>query len=233
MNNYNNMNNMNNPNNNQNGGQNNPDNQNMNYNRNAVNNPNTRNGFLTFIFSFIPGAGQMYLGFLKRGVSIMGAFAAVTGISGFLDIRIFAVILPVLWFFSFFDTFNLKRRMRFEEIEDKWLFNVNKFSDKDWGKIIKSRHKLFGGVCIFAGIYIIIKLMLDDWLGAFSNYIPDVVWKVIYKFVDTLPTLIVSVLIIWLGFKLLHIGGKAENEDYVEYKGLKDNNGDKSGSEEN
>jgi TM2 domain-containing membrane protein YozV len=33
-----------------------------------------KNSFLTFIFSLIPGAGQMYLGFMKRGLSLMSCF---------------------------------------------------------------------------------------------------------------------------------------------------------------
>ena len=33
-----------------------------------------KRGFWTFIFSLIPGAGEMYLGFMKRGVSTMLVF---------------------------------------------------------------------------------------------------------------------------------------------------------------
>ena len=29
-----------------------------------------KNGFLTFIFACIPGAGQMYYGYMQRGLSI-------------------------------------------------------------------------------------------------------------------------------------------------------------------
>ena len=29
---------------------------------------------LTFLFALWPGAGQMYLGYMKRGVSLMGRF---------------------------------------------------------------------------------------------------------------------------------------------------------------
>ena len=30
-----------------------------------------KNGFLTFCCAFIPGAGQMYQGYMKRGLSLM------------------------------------------------------------------------------------------------------------------------------------------------------------------
>ena len=52
----------------------------------------------TFIFACWPGAGQMYLGYTKRGVSLMTAFMLTIGISGFLNIGIFSILLPVIWF---------------------------------------------------------------------------------------------------------------------------------------
>ena len=33
-----------------------------------------KSSFLTFCFSFLPGAGQMYMGFMKRGISLMSSF---------------------------------------------------------------------------------------------------------------------------------------------------------------
>lgn len=33
-----------------------------------------KRGFWTFCFSLIPGAGEMYLGFMKRGLSMMCLF---------------------------------------------------------------------------------------------------------------------------------------------------------------
>lgn len=45
-----------------------------------------RNKFLVFCFAFVPGAGQMYLGMMKKGLVIMGAFWAVTAIGGLCSI---------------------------------------------------------------------------------------------------------------------------------------------------
>lgn len=33
-----------------------------------------KNAILTFIFSMLPGAGEMYMGFMKQGVSLMSMF---------------------------------------------------------------------------------------------------------------------------------------------------------------
>ena len=34
-----------------------------------------KNRFLLFCFSFLPGAGEMYLGFMKTGISLLSIFA--------------------------------------------------------------------------------------------------------------------------------------------------------------
>ncbi len=35
---------------------------------------NKKSKFLTFVFSMLPGAGHMYMGFMNMGVSFMSAF---------------------------------------------------------------------------------------------------------------------------------------------------------------
>ena len=37
-----------------------------------------KNGILTLLFAFIPGAGQMYQGYMKRGLSLMLMAAAIS-----------------------------------------------------------------------------------------------------------------------------------------------------------
>ena len=41
---------------------------------------------LTFLFALWPGAGQMYLGYMKRGVSLMGIFCLLISITGLLNL---------------------------------------------------------------------------------------------------------------------------------------------------
>ena len=36
-----------------------------------------KNGILTLLFAFIPGAGQMYQGYMKRGLSLVLMAAAI------------------------------------------------------------------------------------------------------------------------------------------------------------
>ena len=41
-----------------------------------------KRGFLLFICSLIPGAGEMYMGFFKQGISIMTLIWALVAIPG-------------------------------------------------------------------------------------------------------------------------------------------------------
>ena len=41
----------------------------------------------TFIFSLLPGAGEMYMGFMKQGLSLMTIFATLCAVGIWLDIK--------------------------------------------------------------------------------------------------------------------------------------------------
>ncbi len=45
------------------------------------------NKFLVFMFSLLPGAGHMFMGFMKTGVSLMSAFLFVIFLTAWLIVR--------------------------------------------------------------------------------------------------------------------------------------------------
>ena len=63
-----------------------------------------KNKLLTFLWSLIPGAGEMYLGFFKMGTSLMALFLLLLSFSGFLNFYVLSLLSPVVWFYSFFHT---------------------------------------------------------------------------------------------------------------------------------
>lgn len=67
-----------------------------------------KNGILTLLFAFIPGAGQMYQGYMKRGLSLVLMAAAIGMASALIPPIAFALL--VVFMYSFFDTFNLRAR---------------------------------------------------------------------------------------------------------------------------
>ena len=67
-----------------------------------------KSGFLTFCFSLVPGAGEMYMGFMRQGVSIMALFWLLIFLAAFLSIGPVLFILPILWCYSFFNVHNIR-----------------------------------------------------------------------------------------------------------------------------
>ena len=68
-----------------------------------------KNGILTLLFACVPGAGQMYQGYMKRGLSLITMFCLfiIVGSATGLDALVVGCI--VVYMYSFFDTFNLRR----------------------------------------------------------------------------------------------------------------------------
>lgn len=62
-----------------------------------------KHGFLLFLASLIPGAGEMYMGFRKQGVSIMLLFWGVLAFGSITGIGWLIFFLPILWLYSFFN----------------------------------------------------------------------------------------------------------------------------------
>lgn len=65
--------------------------------------------FLLFFLSFLPGANYMYMGFMKKGTLAMFSFFTTIYLISFLESFAFVMLLPMIWFFSFFDGFRIRR----------------------------------------------------------------------------------------------------------------------------
>ena len=171
---------------------------------------------LTFLFGRWPGAGQMYLGYMKRGISLMLAFCFVFAVSGVLGLGIFAFILPVIWFYAFFDTLNL-RSMSYEFLpHDDFLFHLDSLNVRKVTEFFQRRHLLGGILLIALGVYILLYNIVLPYLAAYFsiNLYP------FFSFFSDLPALILAVVIILLGLRLIResIPHKAIEDDYQEYQ---------------
>ena len=117
-----------------------------------------KNGFLTFCFAFIPGAGQMYLGYMHRGLSIVGAFALITMAASFFSyfgLGVLAVLLPIIWMYSFFDTFRIASQTPEEAAAkpDAFLLDPRDLLGTKWRSVLSGRHKLVGAAHVAFGVY--------------------------------------------------------------------------------
>lgn len=159
--------------------------------------------FLTFCFSLFPGAGHMYLGLMKQGLSLMLCFFGITFISIYLNIGAFALLLPVLFFYSFFDVLN-KNSLSDEDfyaLKDDYLFYMD----------LNELKQLFQGKFrpVLALILIIIggQLLLDNCYHILYYLLPDSVSSLIYETLrpvfTRLPQTLIALVIIAIGIRLI------------------------------
>ena len=108
--------------------------------------------FLTFCFSVIPGAAEMYMGFMKTGLSLMITFAAAIVIASSLKIGILSLLAVVVWFYSFFHANHLASLNddEFDEVKDEYLFGLDSLPGIE--KFLKKYHQWVAYALIFTGI---------------------------------------------------------------------------------
>lgn len=169
-----------------------------------------RSKFWTVVFSFLPGAGHMFMGFMKQGVSIMLTYFGVLAVSAWLSFGELWLIAPVIWFYSFFDCVNKRFSTdeRFMRFEDKYLF-------EDWLKSHKNINlgrfgTLISVALIFVGIYIIFNNVLE--MVDLSNILSSQVSSMLHTAMRRLPQVAIGILIIVFGVKLI-CGKKKEISD--------------------
>lgn len=171
-----------------------------------------KNRFLLFCCSLMPGAGEMYLGFMKMGSSIMVSFVLGMTFAGFSGLGILTVIPMVLWFYSFFNANNLGS-MSIEElnnIEDNYLF-----IDEDGTNSIKALmagkyRKVIAIVMILVGISMLWAVLCDALIDIFGRgWFDKYFYRISHMFRNNVPRIIIGILIIWFGVKMI-LGKKAE-----------------------
>lgn len=172
-----------------------------------------RNGFLRFCCSLLPGAGEMYMGFMKMGLSLMTTFFGIIVAAAIFEIGPLAVLAVIAWFYSFFHVHNLAGLPdeEFYAVEDDYLFHLGGEGEK--GKSFVQRyHTVIAAVFILLGIMLIWNSLF--WIIA--NAVPrEVVW-IINEMSYRLPKLLAGIAIVAAGIYLVH--GKKKSMEEEEQK---------------
>lgn len=168
-----------------------------------------KNGFWSFIFSLLPGAGEMYMGFMKQGLSIMVIFWLLIALGSMLSMGVFLYGLPLLWFFSFFNVLNLRSlsEEEFYNKTDDYIFHLDSFitEKKD---IAKKYRTIFASILIFIGL----SILWNNFYSIFYRIFPGYTWLV--SFIgDSIPQIVVGAVIIWVGITMIR-GKKKELEKH-------------------
>ncbi|MCH5249575.1 MAG: hypothetical protein J1E98_06570 [Lachnospiraceae bacterium] len=172
-----------------------------------------KNRFLLFCFSFFPGAGELYLGFMNMGLSLILAFSLLWVVVGVTNIGILSFLPMVLWVYSFFHANNLGALSdeEFYRVEDTYLFGLDHKEMESLKKSLSGRYRKAAAVIlILLGISMLWDVTTDyiyDMVG------PDFYYAYVARYVNAissdLPQLIISIVIIWCGVKLIR-GKKIE-----------------------
>ena len=158
-----------------------------------------KNRILLFICACIPGCGQMYQGYMKRGISMTAAVCLDIGAASFLNLGELAIVLPVLWLYAFFDTWNLRTRLDSGTAQpDGYLFGLSGADAEQLARLAQRRHSLVGWCLVVLGLYALLQSCARALLNLYGSYWEMMSW--VYYFIrDDLPRLAATVGVIALG----------------------------------
>lgn len=158
-----------------------------------------KNRFLTFCFSLLPGAGEMYMGFMRTGTSLMVLFFLSIFIPVSLRFESLTTLAMVVWFYGFFHANHLAGLSdeEFDMVKDEYLFGINDLSD---GKKFVSRYqKWVAAVLIIAGVFLLWNTVTD----IAYRLLPDFIYRAMRIVGDYAPRILVAFVIIFIGVKLI------------------------------
>ena len=166
-----------------------------------------KNGLLTFIFACIPGAGQMYYGYMQRGLSLITMFIACFIVGAIINPL--AALAIIVWMYSFFDTYDLVRHLAAGDPKEDGLLLVGNFDDVK--KLIPQHTKLVGWGLIGFGVWALYDLLIGNWVYKILTNVLGYghAWDII----NGIPNLVVGGLLVFAGFKLLNMHPAKKNSD--------------------
>lgn len=148
------------------------------------------NRFFLFLSSCIPGCGELYLGYMKRGLSLLLISAGILVISSTFYLYSLHVFLAVVWLYSFFDSYNLYLNLLSEEAEpDAYLFKI-----PDLDSAMTGHRRLLGGCLIVFGGYMVYTSIMDGVSSIFGFW-----WEIEDLLTSYIPRAFISLLILILG----------------------------------
>lgn len=169
--------------------------------------------FWLFVFSLCPGAGHMYLGLMKMGLSFLLGFALSIALVSLTGLDVLAVIPVTIYIYALFHANNIGALddEQFYALEDQYLLGFD--------SIGAANFRLEGRVRSIAAVVLIIigiSMLGDLGLGLLWNYVGlgNPIMRLIYYTVrDVVPRVLIALAIIWFGIYLLR--GKKVTEEPV------------------
>ncbi|UFJ39162.1 hypothetical protein LOK74_13900 [Brevibacillus humidisoli] len=156
-----------------------------------------RSRILATLLAVFPGAGHMYLGLQRRGLQLMAAFLFTIYVLDLLYLSFFLFLIPLIWFFSFFDALQQISREGKGELRDEPIV--------DW---LANHQKWLGvGLLALGAFYLFDQVVLR----VIEELLPT--WNISYWFHRYFQTTVVSILLIGGGLKLVWGTRRSSGED--------------------
>lgn len=124
--------------------------------------------FLTFLCSLIPGAGHMYLGFMKMGLSLLLTFVGIICIASWTGIDQLIFVALVVWVYAFFHLHNIAGAPdeEFQKLEDRYLIPFGNNMPVNMQRIVSIGLILLGVLMLIN----VLPHMLPEFM---TRYLPD------------------------------------------------------------
>ncbi len=176
--------------------------------------PIQKRGFFNFIFSLMPGASEMNMGFMKAGLSIMGAFLGSFMVMALLGLSDIFMVLPViLWFYAFFHARNLAccDPQTFMELEDDYFWN-DFIDDRSTSLRSDNVRKWGSWILVIAGVMMLWNIVFNPVIDFLQGLMYDTgyfIYHVAYGFLSAVPRFVAALVILYFGFRMI-LGKKNE-----------------------
>ena len=157
-----------------------------------------KKGLFLFVTSCIPGCGQMYQGYMNRGLSLTLLFFGLVAVTVLLYFEALFFLLFPVWLYSYFDSYNLRARAeRGAPEDDVFLFGLGETDSEKLSTLLRKRHSLFGWVLVAMGVYLLYDRLVHSFASLFWQY-EHLSWLYDLLVYDV-PRLAVSFAVIALG----------------------------------
>ncbi|MBX0353406.1 hypothetical protein [Bacillus toyonensis] len=153
-----------------------------------------KNKTFASILAMFPGAGHMYLGLQRRGLQLMAAFLLSIYLLDLLRLSAFLFLVPIIWFYSFFDALQQTAKYGKERVNDEPIIDY----------FINHQRWIGIGLIVLGGYYLLDQTVLPILNDYFATIFNIHLSELYYRYFQTS---IVALLLIGGGFKLL-LGNK-------------------------
>ena len=166
-----------------------------------------KNRFFTFIFSLLPGAAEMYMGFMKNGFTLMILFfLSFVPMIFFSSLDFLMVLGAVIWFYGFFHARNYAGMLdaEFDAMDDHYIWE--EFTEFKGIKLANATTRK-----VIAAILIVLGLgqLWNYFSSLIYSLIPSAYWDELYPVVKDIPQVLIAILFVIAGIAMIR-GKKKE-----------------------